>query len=81
MALVQAGSDMGNWDVMNPPVEPDGQAYTQKDFKTGRIWVNCPYCGSRNFFVNENTRIENMPWKCKGSKCKREFEVNYGCGG
>lgn len=74
MDLVQAGSDMGNWDVMNPPVEPDGQAYTEKDYKTGKIWVCCPWCGKRNFAIGEDTRIEKLPWTCK---CKREFEVNY----
>ena len=80
MALVQVESDMGNWDVMNPPVEPDGQAYTERD-NQGRLWVCCGWCGNRNFLIRPTTRIENMPWKCKGSKCKREFEVNYGCGG
>ena len=80
MVLVQVGSDMGNWDVMNPPVEPDGQANIDRD-NQGRLWVSCPWCGNRNFLIRPTTRIENMPWKCKGSKCKREFEVNYGCGG
>ena len=73
MASGQAVNDMGNWDVMNPPVEPDGQAYTEKDFKTGRMWVCCPFCGKRNLSVDEDTKIQKLRMTCK---CKREFEVN-----
>ena len=65
------------WDAMNPPVEPDGQAYVDKD-KQGRLWVACPWCATRNFLIRPTTQIKDLPYKCKGSKCKREFEVNYG---
>ena len=78
MALEVRGVDMGNWDVMNPPIPNDGQAYSEKDFKTGRIYICCPHCGNRNFYVGEETVIQALPWRCKGSKCKKDFEVNYG---
>lgn len=61
---------------MNKPVEPDGNSYKKKDFKSGKIYVHCPYCGAKQFPVSESTRIQYLPWKCKSSKCKMEFEVN-----
>lgn len=42
------------------------------------IWVCCPYCGKKNFRIWDTTKISCMPYKCKGSNCKMEFEVNYG---
>lgn len=61
---------------MNPPEPSGNQAYIQKDSKTGIIWVHCPKCGKRNFIVREDTIIKNLPWKCKASDCRKDFEVN-----
>lgn len=63
-------------EYMNPPEPHNNQAYIQKDYKTGLIWVCCPHCGKRNFIVCETTKIEDLPWRCKGSGCRKEFEVN-----
>lgn len=63
-------------EYMNPPEPHNNQAYIQKDYKTGLIWVCCPHCGKRNFIVRETTKIADFPWKCKGSGCRKGFEVN-----
>lgn len=67
---------MGNWDVMNPPQEPDGQAYTV--LYRSETWIACPYCGKRQFPITSNAVIRGQQFMCKGSNCKRFFEVNYG---
>jgi hypothetical protein len=57
--------------VMNPPKNGfDGQA----DIKMG--WVICPYCMKKQFKVHPDTRIKKMPYKCKNSKCQKNFIVN-----
>lgn len=57
--------------AMNPPEDGfDGQA----DIKIG--WVICPYCLKKQFKVNPDTKIAKMPYKCKNSKCRKEFVVN-----
>lgn len=61
---------------MNKPLPPSNQAYVQRDYKTGKLWVHCPYCSKKNFSITDETVIHKLPWKCKGSNCKREFEVN-----
>ena len=63
-------------EYMNPPEPHNNQAYIQKDYKTGLIWVCCPHCRKRNFIVRESTKIADLPWKCKGGACRKEFEVN-----
>lgn len=65
------GTKMDFSKAMNPPEDGfDGQA----DIKTG--WVICPYCLKKQFKVNPDTKIEKMPYKCKNSKCRKEFIVN-----
>ena len=63
-------------DYMNAPLPHNHQGYVQKDYKTGILWVCCPHCGKRNFSITEETKIHKLPWKCKASKCRKEFEVN-----
>ena len=63
-------------DYMNAPLPHNNQGYVQKDYKTGILWVCCPHCGKRNFSITEETKIHKLPWKCKASKCRKEFEVN-----
>lgn len=62
------------YKYMNAPQETDGKPY--KQFYNGNDWLCCPFCGKRQFMVNKDTKIVKMPWKCKGSSCKKEFEVN-----
>lgn len=65
------GSKMHFSKAMNPPEDGfDGQA----DIKAG--WIICPYCQKKQFKVNSDTKIERMPYKCKNSKCRKEFIVN-----
>lgn len=75
-ASVRRGGSMGNWDVMNPPQEPDTQAYV--DWYRSERWVFCPYCGKRQFPITPNAVIRGQQFQCKGSNCKKHFEVNYG---
>lgn len=63
-------------DYMNAPLPHNNQGYVQKDYKTGILWECCPHCGKRNFLITEKTRIHRLPWKCKSSGCRKEFEVN-----
>lgn len=61
---------------MNKPEDSDGQAYLKKNYKTGENWVMCPYCGKKQFPLTPGAKITGQKWKCKGSNCKKEFEVN-----
>lgn len=83
MSITDAIKDMGNHmgidnfeDYMNAPLPHNNQGYVQRDYKTGILWECCPYCGKRNFSITEETRIHKLPWKCKASGCRKEFEVN-----
>lgn len=61
---------------MNAP-EPgrENMAYT-KIFPDLSEWVVCPFCRKKAIKILPDTKIHNMPYKCKGSKCKKEFLVN-----
>lgn len=63
-------------EYMNEPLPHNNQGYVQRDYKTGNLYVHCPFCGKRNFIITDETKIHKLPWKCKGSSCKKEFEVN-----
>lgn len=39
-------------------------------------YVICPFCKKKLFKVWSDTRISNLPYKCKGSNCKKEFVIN-----
>ena len=41
-------------------------------------WVICPFCGKKAIKILPDTKIHKMPYKCKGSKCQKEFLVNVG---
>ena len=61
---------------MNAPLPHNNQGYVQRDYKTGIDWVCCPNWSKKNFMITDETRIHKLPWKCKGSNCRKEFEVN-----
>ena len=63
-------------DYMNAPLPHNNQGYAQRDYKTGKLYVCCPHCSKKNFIITDETKIHKLPWKCKGSSCKKEFEVN-----
>ena len=75
MAYEMVGGD-GFERFMNAPLPHNGQAYIQRDYKTGNDWIMCPFCGKRQFPLTPGAHITGQKFKCKGSNCKMEFEVN-----
>ena len=75
MTHEMVGSD-GFERFMNRPLPHNGQAYMQRDYKTGILWICCPYCGRKNIQITEKTKISNLSYPCKNTKCKKIFEVN-----
>ena len=37
-------------------------------------WYRCPHCGKALFPLREDTRIQNLIYRCKA--CKHDIEVN-----
>ncbi len=60
--------------VMNPPEPWDGRALIKNI--NGKLWFCCPYCEKKALLLNPDTKIKHLTMKCKGSNCKKEFEVN-----
>lgn len=75
MTHEMVGSD-GFERFVNKPLPHNGQAYIQRDYKTGELFVMCPYCGKKNLKIRDDTQISNLELKCKGSGCKKVFFVN-----
>lgn len=75
MTREMVGSD-GFERHMQPPLSHHNQAYVQRDYKTGELFVMCPYCGKKNLKIRDDTQISNLELKCKGSGCKSTFLVN-----
>ena len=75
MAQEMVGSD-GLERFMNRPLPHNGQAYIQRDYKTGKDYVMCPYCAKKQFPLTPGAHITGQKFKCKGSGCKQIFEVN-----
>ena len=63
-------------EYMNEPLPHNNQGYVQRDYKTGKDYICCPYCGKKNFPLTPGAHITGQKFKCKGSNCKMEFEVN-----
>lgn len=63
-------------DYMNVQLSHNNQGYVQRDYKTGVLWVHCCHCGKKQFSITDETKIAKLPWKCKSSGCRKEFEVN-----
>lgn len=47
-----------------------------KTFPDQSRWVVCPWCRKKAIKILSDTKIHKMPYKCKGSKCQKEFLVN-----
>ena len=75
MTHEMVGSD-GFERYMSAPLPHNNQGYVQRDYKTGVLWVRCPWCGNKVFPISDETEIHKLHWKCKGSKCHKEFEIN-----
>lgn len=43
-------------------------------------WITCPYCGKRAMPISSMTVIKNLYIKCRGSNCRRVYEVNTDSG-
>lgn len=75
MTHEMVGSD-GFERFMNRPLPRSGQAYIQRDYKTGEDWVHCCWCGKKQFPLTPGAHITGQKFKCKGSNCREIFEVN-----
>ena len=60
---------------MNPPQREKYQADIRNDGMFD--WAVCPYCGKKAFRITPGAVIKGQFFKCRGSNCKQEFEVNY----
>ncbi len=60
--------------VMNPPEPWDGRALIKNI--NGKLWYCCPFCEKKALLISPETKIQHLKLKCKGSNCKKEFEVN-----
>lgn len=60
---------------LNAPVTEGYQAEIVSDGMYD--WVKCPFCGKRAFMITPGATIKGQVFKCRGSSCKKEFEVNY----
>lgn len=58
-----------------PEDEFDGIAAV-KIFPDSSRWAVCPWCGKKAVKILPETRILKMPYKCKNSKCRKEFIVH-----
>ena len=70
------GIDSDFSEYMNAPLPHNNQGYVQRDYKTGKDYVMCPYCAKKQFPLTPGSHITGQKFKCKGSNCKMEFEVN-----
>lgn len=61
---------------MNHPEDKWDGVAELKIFSDLSQWVVCPFCGKKAIKVLPDTKIHKMPYKCKGSKCQKEFLVN-----
>lgn len=59
--------------VMNPPL-PMKQAKLKEI--SGQTWAICPFCHKKALLIHPYTKIQHLSYMCKGSNCKKEFEVN-----
>ena len=64
---------MGFEAYMNPPVAHDGHAYIAQ--KPTGLWVTCPECGKAQFRIDADTKISNLTYQCKNTKCKYNMIV------
>ena len=61
---------------MNPPESGFNGIADARIFPDGNRWVVCPWCGKKAVKILPETRILKMPYKCKNSKCRKEFIVH-----
>ena len=64
MTHEMVGSDSFE-QFMNRPLPHNGQAYIQRDYKTGKDYICCPFCGKKNFPLTPGAHITGQKFKCK----------------
>mgnify|MGYP000874974262 FL=1 len=77
MGMVEVFEQMGTnlSDHVDNPVNKLQRGNIKK-YTDGSKWVICPYCGKKNIRVYPKTWIKMLPWKCKGSNCRKDFLVD-----
>ena len=60
---------------MNPPEDGFDGIAVIKIFPDGSQWAVCPWCGKKAVKILPQTKIECLEYKCRGSNCKRKFEI------
>lgn len=79
MSMTEIIQSMGDADFgkyMNPPEDGWDGVADVKTFPSGERWAVCPYCFKKAVKILPDTKIHKMPWKCKGTNCRKEFLVN-----
>lgn len=71
-ALESEGIDFSEY--MNPPEPWNGQSLIRNI--NGAKYACCPFCQKKALLISPDTKIQHLKLKCKGSNCKKEFEVN-----
>ena len=71
-ALESEGIDFSEY--MNPPEPWNGQALIRNI--NGTKYACCPFCQKKALLISPETKIQHLKLKCKGTSCKKEFEVN-----
>lgn len=61
---------------MNQPEDGFDGIADIKTFPDGSRWAVCPWCGKKAVKILLETQIFKMPYKCKNSKCRRDFTVH-----
>lgn len=74
--VIYAMSDAEFGKYINLPEDGWDGVADVKIFPDLSEWVVCPFCGKKAIKILPDTKIHKMPYKCKGSKCKKEFLVN-----
>lgn len=74
-AFKQSGVEFSQY--MNQPEPWNGQGIV-KTFSNGEQWIVCPFCYKKALKIDKHTKIEHLTIKCKGSNCKKEYEINVG---
>lgn len=58
--------------------DPDGTEYQAiLDYDGIHEWIVCPRCMKKQFRITPGAVIRGQIFKCKGSNCKKLYEVNY----
>lgn len=60
-------------NFVNEPVDNHGIAYVQFDYKIGKEYIHCPYCGKKQIPVTDTKKNH---YRCKSKKCGKDFKTS-----